>query len=106
MRLALVESVPMNKEQSINEAGRIWNNTVGELNELKKRIRADAEAEIERETATRRAQAARAIKYARDRGATKTALRAVTTSDHYGFEEYVILGEELAKVEGDWEPGA
>ena len=104
MRLALVRSVPMNKEQSIREAGRIWANTVAELPELKKRIRAAAEAEIERETELRRAEAARAIKYARDRGATKVALRGVTTKDHHDFESYIALGAELAEKEGEWEP--
>lgn len=90
----------MNKEQSIQEAGRVWRKTVAELPELKRRIRAEAEAEIERETERRRTEAARAIHYALDHGATKTALRAVTTKDHHGFESYVTLGEELAAKEG------
>jgi F0F1-type ATP synthase membrane subunit b/b' len=94
----------MDKEQAIREAGRIWNKSVAELPELKKRIRAEAEAQIDREVEQRRAAAARAVKYARDRGATKVALREVTTKDHRDFESYVKLGDELARLEGDWVP--
>jgi hypothetical protein len=91
----------MNKDQSIEEAGRVWRNAITPIPELKKRIRQEAEATIESEIARRREVAARAIHYALDHGATKTALRKVTTKDHYGFEEYVDLGVELARSGGD-----
>jgi hypothetical protein len=91
----------MDKEQAIREAGRIWRRSVAEIPELKRRIRAEAEAEIEREVERRKAEAAQAIHYARDRGATKASLRAQTTKDHYDFEEYVALGEELARRNQD-----
>jgi len=86
----------MNKEQSIREAERVWANNITVLNALKRRIRAEAEAEIERELAQRKAAAARAIHYAREQGASKTALREVTTKDHYDFESYITLGEQLS----------
>jgi hypothetical protein len=91
----------MNKEQSIQEAGRVWHSTVAEIPALKRRIRAEAEAEIKREVKERREAAAIAIHYARDRGATKVSLRHVTTRDHNSFEEYVALGNELARDAGD-----
>lgn len=98
-----VESLAMNTEQAIEEAGRVWRSTVGELNEVKKRIRAEAEAQIEAETKERREAAARAIHYALDHGASKVKLRQVTTKDHWDFESYVTLGTELAREEGETE---
>lgn len=89
----------MSTEQSIADAGRVWSKTVGDIPALKKRIRARAEARIEELVAERRAEAAKAIHCALCHGATKTALREVTTKDHRGFEEYVELGEELARDE-------
>ncbi len=66
-------------------------------------MRAEAEARLEAEIEAmeppRREAAARAIHYALDHGATKTALRKVTTSDPYGFEGYVDLGKKLALEE-------
>jgi hypothetical protein len=104
MRLALVQSVPMNKYQSAEEAGRIWRSTVAEIPALKKRLRAEVEAKIELETTERRQAAARAIQYALNHGVTKTILRPLTTKDHRNFEEYVALGEKLEAEEGEWEP--
>ncbi|MBG6106604.1 hypothetical protein [Frigoribacterium sp. CG_9.8] len=91
--------VGMNTHQAIEEAGRVWRSTITPIPEVKKRIRREAEEKIEREIAERREVAARAINYAIDHGATKVALRKVTTKDHYGFEEYVSLGAELAREE-------
>jgi hypothetical protein len=85
------------KDRAVQEAGRIWRDNITLLPELKKRIREEAESEIERETARRRAEAARAIQAARDLGASKMSLREVTTKDHWDFESYVKLGEELAR---------
>lgn len=87
----------MDKEQAIEEARRVWAKNITPLNDLKKRIREEAEAEIQRETERRREEAARAIHVARDAGATKVSLREVTTKDHWDFESYVKLGEELAR---------
>jgi len=98
---AQVPSVLVNKEQSIQEARRVWENRVADIPALKKRIRARAEAAIEREIELRRAEVARAINTARDLGATKTALREVTTKGHNDFESYVALGERLAREEGE-----
>jgi hypothetical protein len=95
----------VNKEQSIQEARRVWDNNVGSLNALKRRIREEAEEQIEREVKARREAAARAILFAYDQGATKTALRAVTTKDHWDFESYLELGEELARNEGESRQG-
>jgi hypothetical protein len=86
----------LNKLTAIEEAGRVWRENIVPLPDLKKRIRAEAEARIELEVESRRAAAARAIQAARDAGATKTSLREVTTKDHWDFEGYVALGEELA----------
>jgi N-acetylmuramic acid 6-phosphate (MurNAc-6-P) etherase len=95
----------MNKEQAILEAGRVWQANMADVNALKKRIRAEAEAQIEREVKARREAAARAIRFAFDQGATKTALRSVTTKDHWDFESYLELGEELAHAGGEAEEG-
>lgn len=89
----------MNTEQSIQEAGRIWRKTVGDVFAMKKRVRAEAEAQIEHEVEVRRIEAARVIHYALDHGATKTALRKMTTKDHWDFESYVDFGNELAAKE-------
>lgn len=103
MRVSIgpVTSVPVNKEQAIREAGRVWQNNMAPLNELKRRIRAEAEAQIEREVKLRREAAALAILFAYDQGATKAALREVTTKDHHGFQAYLTLGEELARTAGE-----
>ncbi len=77
------------------EVGRVWSETVAQLPEARKRIRAAAEAQIERETEQRRAKVARAIYSAWAQGVSKSALRKVTTSDHHGFEAYVSLGRQL-----------
>lgn len=97
MTLTQVSSSLMDKEQAIEEARRVWAKNITPLPELKKRIREEAEAEIERETTRRREEAARAIQAARDAGATKVSLRNVTTKDHWDFESYVDLGEKLAR---------
>lgn len=94
----------MNKDQSIEEAGRIWRNNITDIPAIRKQIREEAEARVEAEIAAletvRRTAAARAIHYALDHGATKTALRKVTTMDFWDFKVYVDLGEELARKEG------
>lgn len=98
--MSLVDAVPsvtMDKDQAINEAGRVFRTSMGTLNEVKRRIRAEAEARVEFETKTRREAAARAIHYAWEQGATKAALREVTTKDHHGFQAYLDLGIELAR---------
>ncbi|WP_349899823.1 hypothetical protein [Parafrigoribacterium soli] len=87
----------MNTLDAIEEAGRVWRNSVAKVPALKKDIRAEAEARIEREIESRRVEAARAIDFALDHGATKRALQQVTTRDHDGFEGYVTLGDELAR---------
>lgn len=87
----------MSTLRSINEAGRVWSSTVAGIPEFKRRVRAEAEALIAQEVEERRNRAAKAIHRALESGATKTALRAVTTKDHWGFEEYVTLGNELAR---------
>lgn len=84
-----------NKELAIEEAGRIWRATVGDLANMKKRIRAEAEAQIEAETLRRQREAACAIHIALEAGASKASIRKVTTKDHWGFESYVELGEHL-----------
>ncbi len=89
----------MNKELAIIEAGRVWQVNMVALNGVKRRIRAEAEAQIEREVKVRREAAARAILYAYDQGATKTALRQVTMKDHWDFASYLELGTELARAE-------
>lgn len=99
MTLATVESLTMDKQQAIDEAARVWRNSVGELQALKKRIRAEAEARIAEETETRRREAAVAIQFALDMGASKTALRAVTTKNHYDFEGYVELAQHVTAEE-------
>lgn len=105
MPKGLVQSRSMNKDQSIQEAGRVWRNTVGDLGALKRRIRAEAEAQIELEVEKRRATAARAIHFAWEQGATRAALRQVTTKDHHGFAAYLALGEELAREGSEKERG-
>lgn len=101
--MSTVGSITMNKDQSIEEAGRVWRNTVTEIPAIRMRLRAEMEARFEAEvealTKIRREAAARAIHYAIDHGATKTALRQVTTKDHWDFEGYVALGNELAAKE-------
>jgi predicted membrane chloride channel (bestrophin family) len=99
MRLVSVQSVIMDKDQAIQEARRVWINTMGQLNAVKRRIRVEAEEQIERETKQRREIAARAIFFAYEQGATKTALRAVSTKDHHDFASYITLGEELERDE-------
>lgn len=94
-------SVRTSKDRAIQEAGRVWRANMADINELKRRIRAEAEAQIEREVRARREAAARAIHDARDVGATKTALREVTTKDHYDFESYVALGAQLAREDAE-----
>lgn len=101
MRLATLSSVSMDKEQAIQEAGRVWNIQIAPINDLKKRIRAEAEAQIEREVKARREAAARAIAFAHDQGASKASLRKVTTKDHWDFEGYLALGHELSASEGE-----
>lgn len=78
----------------VAEVSRIWSATVARLPEARKRIRAAAEAQIERETEQRRAKAARAIYSAWAQGVSKSALRKVTTSDHHDFEAYITLGRQ------------
>ncbi|WP_025157241.1 hypothetical protein [Leifsonia aquatica] len=85
----------MDKEQAIDEAGRVWRNSVAELPALKKRIRAEAEARIAEETEARRKEAAIAIQFALDAGASKAALRRVTTKDYRDFEGYVELAQQV-----------
>lgn len=97
---APIASGTMDKQTAIEDAGRVWRNTVAEIPDLKKRIRAEAEARIEAETLARKKEAARAIHAARDAGATKAALRQVTTKDHWNFEGYIDLGERLAAEDG------
>lgn len=87
----------MNKTEAIAEVERIWTENIPGLAEMRRRVRAEAEARIEAETQRRRELAARAIHYALDRGASKTALRKITTSDHWGFAGYVDLGMEMAE---------
>jgi hypothetical protein len=89
----------MNKEQAVSEAGRVWRTNIAPINDLRKRIRAEAEAQIEAEVKRRKEVAARAIGEALEAGASKASLRKVTTSDHWGFEEYVVLVQQLAAGE-------
>jgi predicted membrane chloride channel (bestrophin family) len=93
----------MEKDQSIQEARRVWSSTMGQVNEVKRRIRIEAEAQIEREIKQRRETAARAIFFAYEQGATKTALREVSTKDHHDFASYITLGEELAREDAERE---
>ena len=100
----------MDKEQAVLEAGRVFRANMGDVNALKRRIRARAEQAIEREVKIRQEAAARAIHFAYEMGATKSALREVTTKDHRGFQAYLSLGEQLARDESERpespEPGA
>ena len=75
----------MDKEQAVLEAGRVFRANMGDVNALKRRIRARAEQAIEREVKIRQEAAARAIHFAYEMGATKSALREVTTKDHRGL---------------------
>ena len=100
-------SLDMNTAQSIEEARRVWDTNIASIPAIRKRRREEREDAIRREDAeleelirTRRVAAALAIYYALDHGASKTALREVTTKDHYGFESYVTLGVELAREAG------
>jgi len=95
--MAPVESLLVEKDEAIERAGKIWDETVAEIPALKKRLRAEVEVQIEAEVAARRARAALAIDEALNSGATKTALRQVTTKSHNDFEEYVALGADVAR---------
>jgi hypothetical protein len=90
-------SVSMDAKRSTDMAGLVWSSTMAELPALKRAIRAEAEAKIEAEAKECREVAARAIHDALKAGASKASLRKVTTKDHWGFEAYVDLGEELAR---------
>ncbi|MBC7594930.1 MAG: hypothetical protein H7288_13500 [Kineosporiaceae bacterium] len=93
----------MNTKQAIEATQQVWKENMSELTALKRDIRKaaldDMESELAEITRVRREAAARAIYYAIDHGATKTALRKVTTSDHWNFESFVDLGIELAEAE-------
>ncbi|MGN6325784.1 hypothetical protein [Pseudolysinimonas sp.] len=104
MTLTQVLSQPVDKLRAIAEAGRVWRANIADLAEMRERIRAEAERQIEEETARRRAVAAAAIHEAIESGASKAALRAETTKDHWDFEAYVDLGKELAEgnVDAQW----
>ncbi|MET3770373.1 hypothetical protein ABIB15_003085 [Marisediminicola sp. UYEF4] len=71
----------MNTLQAIQEAGRVWRENITDIPAIRRKLRAEAEAKIEADVAelveTRRVAAAKAIHYAIDHGATKTALRKV-----------------------------
>lgn len=95
--MASVASMLMDKEQAVSEAGQVWLATVAQIPAIKAKVREEAEALIETETKRRREAAAKAIYAAREAGATKVSLREVTTKDHWDFEDYLKLGEELAK---------
>lgn len=96
-----VPSDSTKKDSAIQEAGRVFRINMGELNAVKRRIRAEAEAQIERETKARREASARAIHAAFELGATKAALREVTTKDHHGFAGYLSLGAQLAREDAE-----
>lgn len=96
----------MDKWGLVERAEEVWKARVAEIPKLRKQAKegiaretARIEAELGKDVARRQADAARAIHAALEAGATKTALRKVTTSDHYGFEGYVERGAKLAEAE-------
>lgn len=94
----------MNTKESMTQAAKVWRENISPIREMRKQAKIEAaaagaeiEARLEAEIAVRKEAAARAIHYSLEHGASKSALRRITTSDHYGFEGYVDLGAELAE---------
>lgn len=110
----VMSSLMNNKEAAVQKVKEVWKATEegqdsrkihAEIRkEVEQRVyaplRAAVEAEVEAKftealTAARK-ERAEAIVFALGQGASKASLRKVTTSDHWGFEAYVDLGQKLA----------
>ena len=92
----------MDKEEAVEMVRTVWIDNIKDLVALRKQLRVDTQARLEAEleaiTQARRDAAAEAIRAALEAGASKKALRKVTT-DSSDFESYVARGAELAKEE-------
>lgn len=75
----------------VNEVSRAWDAYKAERKGAEARARALIEAEVAKAIASKRSKVSEALRVALEGGATKVALKAVTTKDRRSFDSFVPL---------------